>query len=103
MGLFAKKTPDAGPATMTFVEDKSTVADTSSIGPPLNDPEMPPDASAQDTQNNNVISEEALEKELVTWSAVRLGGIASIGGFIFGYESGQISGMSPFLKPEFTL
>lgn len=35
-------------------------------------------------------------KELpVTWLAILLGGVASIGGFMFGYESGQISGECP--------
>ncbi|KAI9053190.1 hypothetical protein LZ554_003456 [Drepanopeziza brunnea f. sp. 'monogermtubi'] len=43
---------------------------------------------------------DAAEQLPVTWLAVLLGGIASIGGFMFGYESGQISGflaMSDFL------
>jgi SP family sugar:H+ symporter-like MFS transporter len=34
------------------------------------------------------------EKPRLTVLAVLLGAIASIGGFIFGYESGQISGMA---------
>ncbi|KUJ06374.1 hexose transporter HXT13 [Mollisia scopiformis] len=44
--------------------------------------------------------EDALKEQPVTWLALVLGGVASIGGFMFGYESGQISGflaMSDFL------
>jgi MFS transporter, SP family, sugar:H+ symporter len=36
----------------------------------------------------------ASNEPMLTFLAVLLGAIASMGGFIFGYESGQISGMS---------
>jgi hypothetical protein len=35
-----------------------------------------------------------LVEPAATWKAILLGSIASIGGFMFGYESGQISGKS---------
>jgi hypothetical protein len=38
-----------------------------------------------------------LDEPKATWKAIILGVIASIGGFLFGYESGQISGKFPTL------
>lgn len=36
--------------------------------------------------------EKKVDELPATWLAVLLGGIASLGGFLFGYESGMISG-----------
>ena len=44
--------------------------------------------------SNFVAPEVVIEKQHATLFAIVMGGIASIGGFIFGYESGQISGKS---------
>lgn len=46
---------------------------------------------------NVVVSSPAEAEGKVTVIAVLLGAIASVGGFIFGYESGQISGTYPSL------
>lgn len=42
--------------------------------------------------NNETAITNADEQLPVTWLALVLGAVASIGGFMFGYESGQISG-----------
>ena len=46
----------------------------------------------QGVPGDHVIPDNSLEKLPVTTLAMLLGAIASIGGFMFGYESGQISG-----------
>lgn len=56
-------------------------------------------------QDENVSKEregevEPKEKEKVPMLALFLGTCASIGGFIFGYESGEISGMSTIPRSE---
>ena len=43
---------------------------------------------------NDVAHDENLKQQPVALFAVVLGAISSVGGFIFGYESGQISGKS---------
>jgi hypothetical protein len=48
--------------------------------------------STNNSLSSDVAPEEALKQQPVTAFAIILGAIASIGGFIFGYESGQISG-----------
>jgi hypothetical protein len=48
-------------------------------------------AKESNTENGNLVA-----KKKVTALAWILGGAASIGGFIFGYESGQISGEALF-------
>jgi SP family sugar:H+ symporter-like MFS transporter len=56
-----------------------------------------------DLQTENVAASataaDLLKKQPVTAYAVILGAIASIGGFMFGYESGQIGGMSEIQQP----
>ena len=48
--------------------------------------------STQAAHGNN-LAPSNIEERRVTSTAILLGAIASIGGFMFGYESGQISGM----------
>lgn len=71
MGLFSKKTD-------VPVDEKSTNVESS------------PEASARPSIAADAIANA--DDAPVTWLAISLGAISSIGGFIFGYESGQISG-----------
>lgn len=50
-------------------------------------------ATDPNTQNGNFQA-----KQKTTFIAIFLGAVASIGGFIFGYESGEISGKLPILS-----
>jgi hypothetical protein len=91
MGLFTKKKLEAQSFNTVFVQEKSVT----DVTPP---PETPADSSevtvsAQNVQGGNAATNNTLDKPLVTTQAILLGAIASIGGFMFGYESGQISGM----------
>jgi len=86
MGFFSKK--EAAPAA-AFPKDT----------PLSSDPNTPASQSvtsfSNEEQNAPIPSTESEPK--VTFLAILLGAIASMGGFIFGYESGQISGMSSLL------
>lgn len=73
MGLFSKKVA-AEPATEMDASPESST----------------PVSKANSLNNHPVVVEEGK----VTFLAVMLGVISSIGGYMFGYESGQISGMS---------
>jgi hypothetical protein len=97
MGFFNKKaaeptTPTPGEITPS---DKTSPAETPAAETPANQsrtllliqPELPNSVAPK---NSN---KKGLEHHPVTVLATLLGSIASIGGFIFGYESGQISGM----------
>jgi SP family sugar:H+ symporter-like MFS transporter len=91
MGLFTKKKLEAQSFNTIFVQEKSVT----DITPP---PETPADSSevnvsAQNVQGGNAATNNTLDKPSITTQAILLGAIASIGGFMFGYESGQISGM----------
>lgn len=78
MGLFNKKETTESAA----IADKNL---SSAEGTP----------AARSLNGHDVAPAEALDLDNlpVTKLAVTLGAIASIGGFMFGYESGQISGM----------
>lgn len=47
---------------------------------------------APSIHNVSANNDDAYKQLPVTWLALILGAVASIGGFMFGYESGQISG-----------
>lgn len=92
MGLFNRKPPKAQLPDMPFVEeDKSIPGDTPTTSTPANGSVA--NVPFPVAQNDSVVTAGfPVEKRPVTTSAVLLGAIASIGGFMFGYESGQISG-----------
>jgi MFS transporter, SP family, sugar:H+ symporter len=92
MGWFTSKEPQGPSFDVVFVDNKSTARNTPSTGTPANYSEA--NVSVQTVQNDNPTVQMPLETRSITRLAVLLGAIASIGGFMFGYESGQISGMS---------
>lgn len=63
--------------------------------------EIPDNITPLDTpaRANSVIADDVAPQGRVPAIAVILGAVASIGGFIFGYESGQISGF--LAMPDF--
>lgn len=93
MGLFNKKS--AKPADVVAVEKEtpsSTVPTTPAAGSVH---------SQTPAGNDNVDVVGGQEVEVpkhVPILAYIVGGVASVGGFMFGYESGQISGMLPFYQ-----
>jgi hypothetical protein len=97
MGLFDRRKNDVQqPSGTVTVEEKSTPGGTPTPLTPV--ARSAADLPAQIDQDGNAATEEAGGKRRVTKLAVLLGSIASIGGFMFGYESGQISGMSCFIQ-----
>jgi SP family sugar:H+ symporter-like MFS transporter len=99
MGFFSKKAAPAATSQALPIE-KGTPADTPSTQTPCNQSPATRSLASVDHQNDTVDVAQALEKQPVTFFAILLGAIASIGGFIFGYESGQISGLSQ--QPQFS-
>lgn len=91
MGPAVKRQEDQ-PSDLALDREKNATQNSTSYGTPLERSEA--NVSAQAVQGDNLISDDNIEKGVVTKPAILLGAIASIGGFIFGYESGQISGMS---------
>jgi SP family sugar:H+ symporter-like MFS transporter len=114
MGImrFFKKKTDPNPVTPTPGEitpsDKAspleTPAEITAAPTPANQSRM--SLPLQTQQSSPVATEDSDKKALkdhpVTVLAALLGSIASIGGFMFGYESGQISGMSLIQHPQFS-
>jgi MFS transporter, SP family, sugar:H+ symporter len=88
MRLFTRNKLGALPTGVTSVQEKSIAGSTPSSETPADRSEtnVPVQGAPDDL-------DDLLEKRQVTTSAILLGAIASIGGFMFGYESGQISGM----------
>ncbi|XMA18173.1 hypothetical protein WAI453_010964 [Rhynchosporium graminicola] len=100
MGIFHSKKAKAEPV---FQEKKISTNTTPAVTPAAHTPETRSLNQVPVVEvNGNVLPAEEAFKELpVTWLAILLGSIASIGGFMFGYESGQISGfllMDDFLE-----
>jgi SP family sugar:H+ symporter-like MFS transporter len=96
MGVF-NKTSAANPAAEAPIVQEKSVTGTST---PVDRSEANA-SSTQAVQGSNIIVDNAVEQRRVTPIAVLLGAIASIGGFMFGYESGQISGReSRFCGPQ---
>ena len=81
MGLFSKK--ETAPAA-AFPKDSAASSD----------PNTPASRSvvSLDNQQQNAPAPSTEDEPNLTLIAFLLGAIASMGGFIFGYESGQISG-----------
>jgi SP family sugar:H+ symporter-like MFS transporter len=94
MGLFSKKKAVPSADSHVFPIEKGTPSDTPSTQTPHQTPATRSIASINEetVHNDSLAAVQALEKQPVTWLAILLGSIASIGGFMFGYESGQISG-----------
>ena len=92
MGMFHKKKAPEAHVGEINPSEKPTPAETPATLTPTNNSES--SLHIQTDHSSNVAPEEALQKQPVTKMAVLLGAIASIGGFMFGYESGQISGKS---------
>ena len=82
---------------MAFFTKKESVLEKST---PTETPENSSETSVSVSEQNNVIpAAEKLKKQPIALLSLVLGGISSIGGFMFGYESGQISGISPTFPP----
>lgn len=90
-GLFARKNPEARPSNIATQQEKSTTDYTASSAMQADRSEV--NAPSQIVQRDVDVTDESSEKRPITKQAILLGGIASIGGFMFGYESAQISGM----------
>jgi SP family sugar:H+ symporter-like MFS transporter len=98
MGMFSrKKAPEANKIPDAHMgqinpSEKPTPAETPATLTPANNSQT--SLPIQHNSNVAVAPEDALKKQPITMKAILLGAIASIGGFMFGYESGQISGRS---------
>lgn len=90
MGFFSRKKAPVAHVGEINPSEKPTPAETPATLTPANNSQ----ASLPIQHNSNVVSEAALKELPVTMKAVLLGAISSLGGFMFGYESGQISGLS---------
>ena len=92
MGFFSHKR--AGPVISRANSKNSSVSDDRGrrviVEQPSNDQPRNTDAAAN-TQEKSTLTTDA-SKLPVTALAIVLSAVASIGGFMFGYESGQISG-----------
>jgi hypothetical protein len=105
MGFLSRKKADKAPEADAHVGEMSAsqkptpAATTPATLTPANNSE-----ASLDLQTENVAASataaDLLKKQPVTAYAVILGAIASIGGFMFGYESGQIGGMSEIQQPH---
>lgn len=91
MRVIVKRRHENEPSDSASAQKKSIAENTLSSGTPANPSEA--NVSAQVVQGDNAIPDDNIEKGVLTIRAILLGAIASIGGFMFGYESGQISGM----------
>lgn len=74
--------------------EKSTPKTTGATNTPANHSvaSLPHDNNAANAYEKR--SSDTVEEGSVSWFAIFMGSVASIGGFMFGYESGQISGSS---------
>jgi MFS transporter, SP family, sugar:H+ symporter len=88
---FPRKQSEARPSNITIQQEKSTTENTASSATPVDRSEInaPPQTVLRDAE----ATDDNYDRLPITRPAILLGGIASIGGFIFGYESAQISGM----------
>ena len=90
---FSKKT--AATSGELTPQEKGTPAITPAQTPRASTPHSESEAAQveQDAEQHIPNHEEVLKRQPPTVLACTLGAVASIGGFMFGYESGQISGM----------
>lgn len=86
MGMFSKKN------AATAVDEKAVHDVSPESRTPANQ------SSANSLRDRPVNPDALLEEAKVTGLALTLGAVSSMGGFMFGYESGQISGMSCILN-----
>lgn len=87
MVIFRKKKEDPAVIATDKNSQQTTPAETPAAQTPV----------AQTPDSSSIASQPvaaADNREHTTWLALVLGSVAAIGGFIFGYESGQISGKS---------
>src|SRR5450756_1258158 len=94
MGFFSKQ--EAAPAAI----EKGSAASTPSNQTPLSNTPASQSIASGINEHSAPAPSTAQDEPRLTVLAVLLGAIASMGGFIFGYESGQISGTS--LRPNCT-
>jgi hypothetical protein len=91
MGLFSKKQTEKVTATVSPVGKDSPAS--SLVGSPIIPPVAPSARSfAPSVAEQDASPADAPKKQQATPMAIILASIAAIGGFMFGYESGQISG-----------
>ncbi|KAM3080425.1 hexose transporter hxt5 [Clarireedia jacksonii] len=98
MGLFSKKKTES---TVFNEKNVSSTEGTPAAHTPTETPVAARSLNESAPEHHDNVPVAELEKQPVTRLALMLGAIASIGGFMFGYESGQISGfvqMSDFLN-----
>lgn len=89
MGMFNK---NKGNTDSAVLSDKHV---SSAEGTPATHTPAARSLNGSSPEHHDVAPEEALDNLPATKLAMTLGAIASIGGFMFGYESGQISGALP--------
>jgi hypothetical protein len=87
MGLFSRK-------AATAATEKSTADTPESHSPASQTPAMSANHSTTSLAEQSAPVHPS-EESKVTLLALALGAVSSMGGFMFGYESGQISGMHP--------
>lgn len=78
---------------MGFFKRKPAAAVHEKGSPHGTSPAETPGTSVHAPEDAPVVGNGRIEDAPTTFLACLLGGVASMGGFIFGYESGQIGGM----------
>ncbi len=97
MGFFSRKGSTAVDAVPRGKRSNATSTTQTAVGTPMNASNTSLEKAAREAADANVAAgAKAADVEAlpITGIAIWLGAIASCGGFIFGYESGQIGGMS---------
>jgi SP family sugar:H+ symporter-like MFS transporter len=93
MGFFSKSTAPAGEVIPSAKQSRATsTTQTPAASTPANASQISLDKQGQGQDAHLAATAPLEEQGKITAKAVILGAIASIGGFMFGYESGQISG-----------
>lgn len=92
MGMFNKKKETTESAVISD-KNLSSAEGTPAAHTPADTPRVARSLNGSAPEHHDHSPEEVLDNLPATKLAVTLGAIASIGGFMFGYESGQISGL----------